>query len=44
MKLIAVIIDPMVGQPYRPAQVLKILMHLLNTQRPPPGLDPACLP
>jgi hypothetical protein len=28
MKIIAVIIDP--------AQVLKILMHLVKTQRPPP--------
>jgi len=35
MKSIAVIIDP--------AQVLTILMHLLKTQRPPPGLDPTCL-
>jgi hypothetical protein len=35
MKLIAVITDP--------AQVLKILRHLLQTGKPPPGLDPACL-
>ena len=35
MKVIAVIIDP--------AQVLKILMHLVKTERPPPGLDPTCL-
>jgi hypothetical protein len=35
MKLIAVITDP--------AQVLKILMHLLKTGKPPPGLDPTCL-
>jgi hypothetical protein len=35
MKIIAVITDP--------AQVLKILMHLVKTQRPPPGLDPTCL-
>ena len=35
MKIIAVIIDL--------AQVLKILMHLVQTQRPPPDLDPTCL-
>ena len=36
MKVIAVITDP--------AQVLKILMHLVKTGKPPPpGLDPACL-
>jgi len=35
MKIIAVITDP--------AQVLKILMHLVETRRPPPGLDPTCL-
>ena len=35
MKVIAVISDP--------AQVLKILRHLLKTGKPPPGLDPACL-
>jgi len=35
MKVIAVITDP--------AQVLKILRHLLKTGKPPPGLDPACL-
>jgi hypothetical protein len=35
MKVIAVITDP--------AQVLKILRHLIQTGRPPPGLDPASL-
>jgi hypothetical protein len=35
MKIIAVIIDH--------AQVLKILLHLVKTQRPPPSLDPTCL-
>jgi hypothetical protein len=35
MKIITVIIGP--------AQVLKILMHPVKTQRPPPGLDPTCL-
>jgi hypothetical protein len=35
MKLIAVITDP--------AQVLKILRHLIKTGKPPPGLDPASL-
>ena len=35
MKVIAVITDP--------AQVLKILRHLLKTGKPPPGLDPASL-
>jgi hypothetical protein len=35
MKIIAVIIDP--------AQVLKILRHLLKTGTPPPGLDPSSL-
>jgi hypothetical protein len=35
MKIIAVIIDP--------AQVLKILRHLIKKGTPPPGLDPACL-
>jgi hypothetical protein len=35
MKIIAVIIDPL--------QELKILLHLVKTQRPPPGLDPTCL-
>jgi len=33
MKVIAVITDP--------AQVLKIQRHLINTGKPPPGLDPA---
>jgi hypothetical protein len=35
MKLIPVITDP--------AQVLTILMHLVKTGTPPPGLDPTCL-
>lgn len=35
MKLIAVITDP--------AQVFKILRHLIKTGKPPPGLDPASL-
>ena len=35
MKVIAVITDP--------AQVLKILRHLLKTGKPHPGLDSACL-
>jgi hypothetical protein len=35
MKLIAVITDP--------AQVLKVLMHLVKTGKPPPGLYPTCL-
>jgi len=35
MKIITVIIDP--------AQVLKILRHLLKTGTPPPGLDPGSL-
>ena len=35
MKIIAVITDP--------AQVLRILRHLVNTGKPPPGLDPASL-
>jgi len=35
MKLIAVITDP--------AQVLRILRHLVKTGKPPPGLDPASL-
>jgi len=35
MKIIAVLTDP--------AQVLKILRHLVNTGKPPPGLDPASL-
>jgi hypothetical protein len=35
MKVIAVIIDP--------AQVLKILRHLIKTGKPPPGLDRASL-
>jgi hypothetical protein len=35
MKIIAVITDP--------AQVLKILRHLIKTGKPPPGLDPASL-
>jgi hypothetical protein len=35
MKVIAVITDP--------AQLLKILRHLIKTGRPPPGLDPASL-
>ena len=35
MKVIAVIIDP--------AQVLKILRHLIKNGTPPPGLDPASL-
>jgi hypothetical protein len=35
MKIIAVITDP--------AQVLKILRHLVKTGKPPPGLDPASL-
>jgi hypothetical protein len=35
MKVIAVIIDP--------AQVLKILRHLIKKGTPPPGLDPTCL-
>ena len=35
MKIIAVIIDP--------AQVLKILRHLIKKGTPPPGLDPASL-
>ena len=35
MKVIAVIIDP--------AQVLKILRHLIRKGTPPPGLDPASL-
>ena len=35
MKVIAVITDP--------AQVLKILRHLIKTGKPPPGLDPASL-
>jgi len=35
MKVIALIIDP--------AQVLKILRHLIKKGTPPPGLDPTCL-
>jgi hypothetical protein len=35
--------DPWSGHCTDPAQVLKILMHLVKTQRPPPGLDPTCL-
>ena len=35
MKIIAVITDP--------AQVLRILRHLVKTGKPPPGLDPASL-
>jgi hypothetical protein len=35
MKIIAVITDP--------AQLLRILRHLVNTGKPPPGLDPASL-
>jgi hypothetical protein len=35
MKIIAVITDP--------AQVLKILRHLIKNGTPPPGLDPASL-
>ena len=35
MKVIAVITDP--------AQVLRILRHLIKTGKPPPGLDPASL-
>jgi hypothetical protein len=35
MKIIAVIIDP--------AQVLKILQHLIKKGTPPPGLNPASL-
>jgi hypothetical protein len=35
MKIIAVITDP--------AQVLKILPHLIKKGAPPPGLDPASL-
>jgi hypothetical protein len=35
MKVIAFITDP--------AQLLKILRHLINTGKPPPGLDPASL-
>jgi len=35
MKIIAVIIDP--------AQVLKILRHLIKKGMSPPGLDPASL-
>ena len=34
-EVIAVITDP--------AQVLKILMHIVKTGKPPPGLDPTCL-
>jgi hypothetical protein len=35
MRVVAVITDP--------AQVLKILRHLIKTGKPPPGLDPASL-
>jgi hypothetical protein len=35
MKVIAVITDP--------AQVLRILRHLVKSGKPPPGLDPASL-
>jgi len=35
MKVIAVITDP--------AQVLKILRHLIKTGKPPPALDPDSL-
>jgi hypothetical protein len=35
MKIIAVITDP--------AQVIKILQHLIKKGTPPPGLDPASL-
>jgi len=35
MKIISVITDP--------AQVLRILRHLVKTGKPPPGLDPASL-
>jgi len=35
MKIIAVITDP--------AQVLRILRHLVKTGKPPPGLDPVSL-
>jgi len=43
MKIMTVITDPWSGHCTDPAQVLKILMHLVKTQRPPPGLDPTCL-
>ena len=43
MKIIAVLIDPRGGALRRPAQVLKILRHLLKTGMPPPGLDPGSL-
>ena len=38
-----VITDTWSGHCTDPAQVLKILMHLVKTQRPHPGLDPTCL-
>jgi len=43
MKIIAVIIDPWSGNRTDPAQVLKILRHLIKKGTPPPGLDPTCL-
>ena len=43
MKVIAVIIGPRSGHRTDPAQVLKILRHLIKKGTPPPGLDPTCL-
>ena len=43
MKIIAVITDPWSGNRTDPAQVLKILRHLIKKGTPPPGLDPASL-
>lgn len=43
MKIIAVIIDPWSGHRTDPAQVLKILRHLLKIGTLLPGLDPGSL-
>lgn len=43
MKIIDVIIDTRSGTCTNPAQVLKIPVHLVKTQRPPAGLDPTYL-
>jgi hypothetical protein len=43
MSLIAVITDPSGGALRRPAEVRKILRHLLKIGRAPPGLDPSML-
>ena len=43
MRLIAVITDPQGGALRRPAEVRKILRHLVKIGRSPPGLDPSSL-